>query len=366
MGAWFAKFLEANGYHVVISEKKRKPVTHKPRKNRFRMAAHEDQTTSASDVILFATPTRVTRTLLGKFAARLPRTTLLVEISSIKEPIRTIIRTLSRKGTQVLSIHPMFGPGAKNLQRKTVIIAHRPRHSANADKFISTLKSAGAEVVFCDLDRHDRIVAATLALPHLLNCVLVETLRRSGFSVEELRRLGVPAPSKTPTVYTVAPYLALTDEEPGTVEVKGFETSAEVEYVVLINEEKYITVGSDHTDRWLEKISVERAKQVCPKMMGSTMWLYSDLKDHWDRIVIRSFVKDGSRELYQEGSLGEILPVEQLLDTLNLEKESLLFSGTIPVKAGKVIYANEYEIEMEDPVLNRRISFGYRVSPTWP
>jgi len=190
MGAWFAKFLEANGYHVVISEKKRKPVTHKPRKNRFRMAAHEDQTTSASDVILFATPTRVTRTLLGKFAARLPRTTLLVEISSIKEPIRPTIRTLSRKGAQILSIHPMFGPGAKNLQRKTVIIAHRPRHSANADKFISTLKSAGAEVVFCDLDRHDRIVAATLALPHLLNCVLVETLRRSGFSVEELRRLG--------------------------------------------------------------------------------------------------------------------------------------------------------------------------------
>jgi hypothetical protein len=184
--------------------------------------------------------------------------------------------------------------------------------------------------------------------------------------VEELKRLGVPAPNKTPTVYTVAPYLALTDEEPGAVEVKGFETSAEVEYVVLIDEETYITVGSDHTDRWLEKVSVERAKQACPKIMGSTMWLYSDLEDHWDRIVIRSFVIDDGKKLYQEGSLGEIMPVEQLVDTLNLKKESLLFSGTIPVKAGKVIYANEYEIEMEDPFLNRRISFGYRVSPTWP
>jgi hypothetical protein len=184
--------------------------------------------------------------------------------------------------------------------------------------------------------------------------------------VEELKRLGVPAPRKTPTVYTVAPYLVFTDEEPGVLEVKGFETSAEVEYVVLFAEEKYITVGSDHTDRWLEKVSVERAKQACPKVMGSTMWLYSDLEDHWDNIIIRSFAVNGRRQLYQEGSLEELMPVDRLVDILNLEKESLLFSGTIPVKGGKVIYANEYGIEMEDPFLNRRISFEYRVSPKWP
>jgi hypothetical protein len=184
--------------------------------------------------------------------------------------------------------------------------------------------------------------------------------------VEELRKLGVPAPEKTPTVYMVAPYLVLTDEEPGAVDVKGFETSAEVEYVALFGEETYITVGSDHTDRWLEKVSVERAKQACPKIMSSTMWLYSDLKDHWDRIVIRSFVVNGGKKLYQEGNLGEILPVERLADILNLKKESLLFSGTIPVKGGKVICANEYEIDMEDPLLDRRISLEYRVTPIWP
>jgi len=189
MGAWFAKFLETHGYQVLISDKKR-PETHKLTRNKFQNASKEEQITGISDVILFATPTRLTRTLLGKIAAQAPRTTLLVEISSIKEPVKATIRILSRKGTQVLSIHPMFGPGAKNLQGKTVIITHKPRHSPHADKFISTLRSAGTEIVFCNLERHDRIVAATLALPHLVNCALIETLRRTGYSIDELKRLG--------------------------------------------------------------------------------------------------------------------------------------------------------------------------------
>ena len=82
--------------------------------------------------------------------------------------------------------------------------------------------------------------------------------------VEELKKLGVPAPEKVPTYYLVPSYLIFTDTELGAFEVKGEESSGEVEYVAILQKsgDILLTVGSDHTDRWLERISIERAKMT--------------------------------------------------------------------------------------------------------
>lgn len=47
--------------------------------------------------------------------------------------------------------------------------------------------------------------------------------------------------------------------------------------------------------------------------LGSTMWPYNDVKNHWDEIEIRSFVFKDRSEFYQEGTLHELLPLETLV-----------------------------------------------------
>jgi hypothetical protein len=186
-----------------------------------------------------------------------------------------------------------------------------------------------------------------------------ETLKKH---IEELREMGVAAPDRVPTIYRLDKNLLTGKSE---IEVQSTETSGEVEYVLLINEEGslLVTVGSDHTDRALERVNVLESKQKCPKIISTTVWKYEDVKDHWDYIILRSYAsKDNRRRLYQESTLRSIITPSELLKKIeNAGPKSVIFSGTIPVTKGEMIYADAFEMEMEDPVLKRRLRHKYRV-----
>lgn len=177
--------------------------------------------------------------------------------------------------------------------------------------------------------------------------------------IEELKKIGVPAPKKVPAVYRVAAYLLTNEEE---IEVKGEETSGEVEYVVLLKGGRiYVTVGSDHTDRWLETISIDRAKQTCPKVIAKEAWVYDEVQNHWDEVKMRAYAtKSNKRLLYQEDTLEALLSVNDLIKTFKIEEDTVIFSGTIPSSV-ELLYADEFEIELYDPKLNRAIRHKYKV-----
>jgi hypothetical protein len=133
---------------------------------------------------------------------------------------------------------------------------------------------------------------------------------------------------------------------------------------VLVGEDKlYVTVGSDHTDREMEKMSVPKAKQMYPKVIPRVVWLYDEVQDHWDELVIRSYgVKDGERRLYQARPLEALIDVETLVNVVGeCSPGWVLFSGTIPTVDGELVYADEFEMEMDDPVFDRNIGHRYRI-----
>ncbi|MEM2634864.1 MAG: DUF2848 family protein [Nitrososphaerales archaeon] len=180
--------------------------------------------------------------------------------------------------------------------------------------------------------------------------------------IEELKKIGIPAPSKVPMIFRVAPYLLTFDEK---IEVGNEKTSGEVEYVILIDKDKriYVTVGSDHTDRWLEKIDILSSKWMCCKVIPREVWVYDEIKNHWDDIFIESYIiEKGEKKLYQREKLKVLLSVEDLIKTFNIKDDGVvLFSGTIPTLINEIIYSNWFEIIMYDPILNRRITTKYQI-----
>jgi hypothetical protein len=182
--------------------------------------------------------------------------------------------------------------------------------------------------------------------------------------IDELGKHGVPAPTRTPIYLNFSLSLVTTSDA---IDVISDESSGEVEYVVLKGEDQtYIGVGSDQTDRGFEKFSIPASKQMYAKIVAPLVWPYAEVKDHWGRIVIRSWTTRGEeRMLYQEDALETILDVETLLKELpkgdGLPTDGLvLFSGTIPTKMG-LVYGDRFDFEMEDPVLGRKIRHGYHV-----
>lgn len=182
--------------------------------------------------------------------------------------------------------------------------------------------------------------------------------------IAELAKIGVPAPPRTPTVYPVSRYLLTVNR---VIEVQGEETSGEVEFVLLIKDNKiFVTVGSDHTDRELEKSNIEKSKQMCEKPLANVVWDYNDVKDHWDSLILRSWINDGKdRRIYQEGQVTALLPVPELLDVVRLETTgsqdgTVIFSGTVPTRGG-MDFAAVWDLELEDPILQRTITHHYIV-----
>lgn len=182
--------------------------------------------------------------------------------------------------------------------------------------------------------------------------------------VEELVALGVPRPVSIPSMYWVSPVLISCTEH---IQVVGNETSAEVEFFMAPDAEGklYVTVVSDHTDRKLEAVSVSKAKQICPKIIGAEFWALDDVKDHWDELRLICYAYLPEKTLYQEAPVGDLLDWEELRDLAAANapcQGGVAFcSGTVPVKGGKLRYADAWDIIMEDNVLGRSIEQHYDV-----
>lgn len=201
---------------------------------------------------------------------------------------------------------------------------------------------------------------------NVVNAVVAGWTGRDKSAVEkhiaELEGLGVKRPVSTPIFYRVAASRLTTETS---VEVTGNDSSGEVEFILLKADGRtWVGVGSDHTDRKVEAYNVTVSKQMCDKPISPEFWDYEDVVQHWDKLVLRSYVvENGERILYQEGTVAGMLPPENLLRRWNggeLEEGTLMFGGTLAVHGG-IRSASRFEIEIEDPVRNRKIAHGYDV-----
>ncbi|MGA3108001.1 MAG: prephenate dehydrogenase [Candidatus Bathyarchaeia archaeon] len=191
MGSWFADFLSANGYRIIICDRENRLARGSANRKGFEFMTNEIAAAQLSQLVILTTPTHVTVPILKRIEPHISRRTLLVEISSVKEPIKRTIRGLAKRGFQILSIHPMFGPGpAKNLAGKAIIIAHQPRGSKAASNFLSLFRKRQANIIPSNLEDHDQIVAATLALPHFMNFAFINTLKGTGLTPNQARAIA--------------------------------------------------------------------------------------------------------------------------------------------------------------------------------
>jgi hypothetical protein len=181
----------------------------------------------------------------------------------------------------------------------------------------------------------------------------------------ELQALGVAPPPRTPMFYRVAAGNLTTAP---LIEVAGRSSSGEAEVVLICRESQlWVGLGSDHTDRDLEKRSVTLSKQLCAKPIAPTVWLHEEVAAHWDRLELRSYASiEGEERLYQQGT------VAALRDPLELAREycgeaqlptgTAMYCGTLPVKGG-IRFADRMTLELHDPVLNRSIRHQYSIVP---
>lgn len=169
--------------------------------------------------------------------------------------------------------------------------------------------------------------------------------------------LDVPAPR----IYPIARHALRTDE---VVFTQCARTSGEVEIVLIQADRLYVGVGSDHTDREIEQVTIPGSKQACANVLAPTIWPFDEIRDHWDDCVLRSWV-DG--RLYQEVGVATFLHPDDVLRIVSGRvtrlpaRDFVVFCGTF-VSVDKALgYGARWSFEMEDPTAGRRIAHAYDV-----
>jgi Protein of unknown function (DUF2848) len=181
--------------------------------------------------------------------------------------------------------------------------------------------------------------------------------------IRELEAIGVKRPKSVPIFYRVACSLLTTAPA---IEVMADKSSGEVEFVLYaLQDGLWLGVGSDHTDRKAETVGVTLSKQLCAKPVGATLWRYDEVKPHWDKLKLRSYVPDGAkRRLYQEGPVTNMRSPEELIKLYTggdkLKAGTAMFCGTFAVH-GEISYSGTFDMELEDPVLGRKLTHGYKI-----
>lgn len=170
--------------------------------------------------------------------------------------------------------------------------------------------------------------------------------------VDELAELGVPAPTRIPTLYPLSASLV---SRPDVVQVAHGKTSGEAEWALVVGDgpdDLLLTAACDHTDRALEVHGVAWSKQSAPDVLGDVAWPLTAIEGELDEFTLKAWVRHGDTEqLIQDGTLAQLLPPSYWVNELKdrLVPGTVVLSGTIPMIAGVDQFADAWRVELTDP-----------------
>jgi len=170
MGKWFANYFHKMGFRVKGFD------TNNEIKEKFIEKANSLVSCILQiDYVLLCTPTKNTPEIIRLISKEMKRGSYLIEISSHKsKTAQTLLKTPSK--INPICIHPMFGPGIKNIAGKNVIIV--PIKDAQKELTATKLLFPGANFVTIDATEHDKKIAVILGLTHLINIAFANILAK--------------------------------------------------------------------------------------------------------------------------------------------------------------------------------------------
>jgi prephenate dehydrogenase/chorismate mutase len=181
MGRWLARYLEAQGHTVTVADPAGAPEG-------WKRAESLASGWSNADVVALAVPLTAGPTLYAE-VGELPPGPLVFDIFSLKSLVEGAIRTAVDRGHLVASVHPMFGPTARLLSGRALVLCDAGSPEA-LSRVRSLFEATSLHLVTIPLEEHDRRMADTLGLSHALSLVFARALAASIYDAEQMESVA--------------------------------------------------------------------------------------------------------------------------------------------------------------------------------
>jgi len=189
MGRWFANFLLKDGYEVVITGRNEKKLLAAKRQLGVEVTTNNIEAVKKAKAILISVPIDNFEEVMEQICPYTHPEQVIIDITSIKAFPVEIMHKHIQTGL-VLGVHPMFGPGARDIANQSFILTPtNEEERALAQKIRKYLETRGARVTLMSPDEHDEMMGVILGLSHFIAIVSADTLL-SFDKLKQMRAIG--------------------------------------------------------------------------------------------------------------------------------------------------------------------------------
>jgi prephenate dehydrogenase len=175
MGKWFARYALAEKLDVMISGRDQAKLKQSGQELGVSTGSNIDIAKQCQGIIISVTPDQF-ETVVKEIAPYIRSAQYIIDVTSVKAGPVSIMHQYIKHGT-VLGTHPVFGPGAKDLNNQNVVLTPVGlREKAGAVIAKGWLEQHGAHVSIMTPEEHDRIMTVVLGLAHFIAIVSADTL----------------------------------------------------------------------------------------------------------------------------------------------------------------------------------------------
>ena len=182
MGLWFCNyFSNKNNFNVSLYDKRKINLDLKKYPNNITVCDSLETCVRKADIVIVCVPIRITIAVVNKCIPIMKKGACIVEITSLKTDIFDSLLKIPDHLVP-LSIHPMFGPGAKQL-RDTKILIIPVRNKRKEQRLVKSLFNEAKTIVIKSPKYHDALMAVILGMVYYVNLLLGVTLSNENLTL---------------------------------------------------------------------------------------------------------------------------------------------------------------------------------------
>lgn len=192
MGKIFARYFKKHGFNIILNARNEENLKHVAQELNVSHELSLEKSVKDADLVMISVPITVTVEVIRELAPYLKPDSLVFDVTSLKTDVVRTFKEIKRKyHVNCLSIHPMFGPGIKSMKNYNMLvlkIGGTKNYRNIVDDLIELFKSDGVIITETTPELHDKFISMTLGIPHMLNILFLNFLRRMKVPLSELTK----------------------------------------------------------------------------------------------------------------------------------------------------------------------------------
>jgi len=192
MGKLFGKYFKHHGFEVTIYARNRERLKDAATEMGVNYEFSLEKSVNQADVVMITIQISSTPEIVKKIGPYLKDNALIFDITSIKKTVVEALKDLKNAfPVNCFSLHPMFGPGIKDMKNYVMLVLNiggTDKYDIIIKDLLDLFRSDGLIITETSPDIHDKRIALTLGVPHMLNILFLSLLKNTNEPLNELTK----------------------------------------------------------------------------------------------------------------------------------------------------------------------------------